>query len=97
VLNTGVDVYGNTEMVEKGDYTTEIRDVYNETECANGAFHDNFDCYAATFDHKAGSCHVECTSFPNIPENITLMESPTNKTLLLHRGRHGKCFIFSTL
>jgi hypothetical protein len=93
LFTTGVDVYRNTEMAETADKTNEISNVFNETECARLAFNQTFECYAATFDHLTGLCRSECTSFPNVPENITLVDSSTNKTLLLHRGHHGKWLI----
>ncbi|XP_062586015.1 uncharacterized protein LOC134247699 [Saccostrea cucullata] len=92
----GVGVYLNTEMVESGDFKVKYDSVFNETECAALSFNvsSTFQCYASTFDPENGSCQAECAEFTNIPDNVTLVQSSFNKTVLL-RPSH-RVFVNST-
>lgn len=88
-MNTGVDVHNNTEMAESGDYTEIFSNVSTEAECVIASFTGPFQCYASTFDSATESCDVECSTLPNIPDNVTLVESSSNKTVLLRTANRG--------
>eukprot|EP00105_Crassostrea_gigas_P021899 XP_011441213.1 PREDICTED: uncharacterized protein LOC105337960 [Crassostrea gigas] len=76
-----VEMYPMSDLVETGTYRESWNNV-NITECAINSF-SIFFCFASTYYPETRICNAECTNVLNVPENVTLINSVINSTILL--------------
>eukprot|EP00105_Crassostrea_gigas_P042727 XP_019926875.1 PREDICTED: uncharacterized protein LOC105337962 [Crassostrea gigas] len=88
-----VEFYPSSTVVENGSSRISWDNV-TDTECAVNSFSEFF-CYAATYFPETGICVAECTDMDNVPENVTLVNSTINSTVLLRT--YNKVLINNTM
>lgn len=74
-------MYPMSDHVEKGTWRESWNNV-NITECAINSF-SKFFCFVATYFPETEICITECAFVENAPENVTLVNSVVNSTVLL--------------
>lgn len=84
-----VEFYPLSALVENGSSRKSWENV-QDTECAVNSFSE-FLCYAATYFPETGVCIAEYTDMDNVPENVTLVNSSVNSTVLLRSYNRGTC------
>lgn len=89
-ISLDVESYTLSEVVERGMYQKSWGNV-TDTECAENSF-SIFFCFAATYYRETGICIAECTDMDNVPENVTLVNSTINSTVLLRTYNKGMSF-----
>lgn len=82
-----VEFYPLSALVENGSSRKSWENV-TDTECAVNSFSE-FLCYAATYFPETGVCIAECTDMDNVPENVTLVNSTVNSTVILRSYNRG--------
>lgn len=82
-----MELYHMSEMTEKGTFHKSWENV-NMTDCAINSF-SIFNCYAATYFQETDICNAECTNMDNIPDNVTIVKSVVNSTVLLRTSNKG--------
>ena len=78
------------EVVEKGS----VRHSYNSSsaeECAITVF-STLVCYAATYYPELELCEADCTVMDNILDNVTLISTTINATVILRTYNKGNRF-----
>lgn len=79
-----------SEVVERGTHQKSWENV-TITECAENSF-SIFVCFAATYYPETGICIAECTDMDIVSENVTLVNSSINSTVLLRTYNKGMSF-----
>lgn len=80
-------MYPMSDLVKTGTYRESWNNV-NITECAINSF-SIFFCFASTYYPETRICNAECTNVLNVPENVTLINSVINSTILLRSYNRG--------
>lgn len=80
-IPSAVEFYPLSALVENGSSQISWQNV-TDTECAVNSFSESL-CYAATYFPETGICVAECTDMDTVPENVTLVNSTINSTVLL--------------
>lgn len=87
VFVLAVEFYPLSALVENGSSQISWQNV-TDTECAVNSFSESL-CYAATYFPETGICVAECTDMDTVPENVTLVNSTINSTVLLRTYNRG--------
>lgn len=80
-------MYPMSNLAEIGTYRESWNNV-NITECAINSF-SKFFCFAAAYYPETRICNADCTNVENVPENVTLVNSVINSTVLLRSYNKG--------
>ncbi|XP_062586067.1 uncharacterized protein LOC134247728 [Saccostrea cucullata] len=82
----GVEYYIGSEISRTGiqNMNQIAENSTSKESCATKAFDKTFWCFAATFDPVKEECVTECSKYPLLQNNISLVSS-SNKTVLLRK------------